>query len=159
MYRIIPFIVLLFTYTALSGDAGIANLLLGSVVAAGVLSLLRPTRRAVNWRQLPGAFAALAVYIVILVRTVILSGIQLARVVIHPDLPINSGIIAIPPECDSEFGRAMSAHAISLAPGELLIEMGADGTMYIHSLDLPATERQTAASQQQRRRLLTRIAN
>lgn len=159
MYRIIPFIVLVFTYTALAGNAGIANLLLGSAIAAGVLNLLRPSRRAVKWGQIPGAFVALAVYIVTLARTVIASGIQIARVVIHPDLPIHSGIIAIDPECDSELGQALSAHAISLAPGELLIEMEKDGTMYIHSLDLPATERQTAASQRQRQRLLTQITD
>jgi multicomponent Na+:H+ antiporter subunit E len=88
---------------------------------------------------------------------VIISGIQVVKIVMHPKLPINPGIIAFAPECHSEIGRALAAHAISLAPGELLIEMARDGTMYIHSLDVEASERLVKASQNVRRDLLKKI--
>jgi multisubunit Na+/H+ antiporter MnhE subunit len=56
-------------------------------------------------------------------------------------------VVAIKPACDHELGQALIAHAISLSPGELLIETGEDGTMYIHSLDVDQTEQVTGKQQ------------
>ena len=157
MHRILPFLVLLFTYLALSTSAGLPNLVLGTMIAIGILWLLRPQRLPVNWRRLPSAFLAMGRYVAALIRNVIRSGIHIAGIVLHPDLPIQSGIIAVPPECDSEVGRALGAHAISLPPGELFIEMDDDGTMYIHSLDVFETEKSVQAGQAYRRELMKRI--
>lgn len=72
----------------------------------------------------------------------------MVRIILHPKLPIKSGIIAIPSTSESELGRALSAHAISLPPGELFVEMDENGTMYIHSLDVDLTEKQAGAAQE-----------
>ena len=72
----------------------------------------------------------------------------MARIILHPKLPIQSGIVGIRAASESELGRALSAHAISLPPGELFVEMGEDGTLYIHSLDVDLTVKQAKASQE-----------
>ena len=157
MHHILPFLIMLFTYLALSTSAGPLNLVLGALIALAIVWLLRPQRLAVNWRQLPSAFLALVRYNATLARNVIKSGVHIAGLVLHPDLPIQSGIIAVPPECDSELGRALGAHAISLPPGELFIEMDDDGTMYIHSLDVFETERSVQRGQAYRRELMKKM--
>ncbi len=157
MHRVLPVLALLLTYLALSASVGIPNFVLGLIIAIGVLGLLRPKRLPVNWARLPSAFFALVKYLIALISNVILSGIQVTRIVLHPKLPIKSGIITVPPECDSEVGRAIGAHAISLPPGELLIEMKEDGTMYIHSLDVFETEQLVMEAQAQRSKLMKKI--
>jgi len=157
MHYIIPFIIVLLTYLALSASVGIPNLISGLLIAAGIMSLLHPRRLLVNWKQLPFAFMALAIYIVTLIRQTVLNGISVARIIVHPDLPLQSGIVAIPAECESELGRALSAHAISLTPGELVVEMDQDGTMFIHSLNVSETEKHGLAEQKHRHGLMKKI--
>lgn len=157
MHRILPFLMLLFTYLALSTSAGLLNLVFGVLIAIGILWLLRPRRLSVNWRQLPSAFLSFGRYVAALTRNVLRSGIHISRIVLHPNLPIQSGIVAVPPECDSELGRALGAHAISLPPGELFVEMDDDGTMYIHSLDVLETEKSVQAGQDYRCELMKKM--
>jgi multicomponent Na+:H+ antiporter subunit E len=85
------------------------------------------------------------------------SGLVAARLVLDPALPVKPGIIAIPSDCDSELATALSAHAITLAPGEMVIEVGKDGTMYVHALDATRAAEYIEDAQQQRRELLRKI--
>ena len=157
MHTIIPIVLLVFTYLALSFNLQVSNIVLGLVIAAGILRLLGVRRRPVNWTSLPLAFTALLTFIGMLGFNVIRSGIQMVMIILHPKLPIKSGIVAIPAGCENEFGLAVSAHAISLPPGELFVELGEDGTLYIHSLDTETTEKQAGAAQKIQGDLLHRI--
>ena len=157
MHRILPFVILMAIYLAFSANLELANILLGVLIVMGIITLLRPRRQPLNWSRIPGAFLALAAYLGILIKNVVLSGIQVTRIVLQPKMPLKAGITTFPPECTSDLGRAIGAHAISLAPGELLIEMDPDGTMYIHSLDVEASEKLVSASQARRRDLLKRV--
>ena len=157
MHTIIPMIVLVFIYLALSANLQFSNLILGILIATGILSLLRFPRQPVKWARLPLAFTALAIFVGMLLYNVIRSGIQMVLIILHPDLPIKSGIVAIRTDCQSELGRAINAHAISLPPGELFVELDENGTMYIHSLDVYLTKKQAEASQRIQGDLLRRI--
>jgi multicomponent Na+:H+ antiporter subunit E len=157
MHTIIPMLVLVGTYLALSANLQFSNILLGFIIAAGILILIRLPRRPVRWMRLPLAFVALVTFIGMLFYNVIRSGIQMVRLILHPKLPIKPGIVAIPAGCQSEFGRAVSAHTISLTPGELFVEIDENGTMYIHSLDVELTEKQAGAAQKIQGDLLHRI--
>ncbi|MCP4623835.1 MAG: Na+/H+ antiporter subunit E [bacterium] len=157
MHTIIPIIFLMFTYLALSNNLQVANIILGFFIAAGILLLLRPPKRPVKWRRLPAALMSAFVYIVVLLYNMFRSGIQVARIILHPKLPIKSGIVGIRAAGKSELGRALSAHAISLPPGELLVEMDEDGTMYIHSLDVDLTVKQAGAAQKYQGDMLKKI--
>ena len=148
MNLIILGLMILFTYLALSTNISLYNVLSGAVITGVILWLIPLRRRPVQVRDIPGGVRALVVYLFLVAKNVLLGGIQVARVVLTPRMPLKSGVVAIKPGCDHELGQALIAHAISLSPGELLIETGEDGTMYIHSLDVYQTEQVTAEQQE-----------
>lgn len=157
MHVVLPVIVLMFTYLALSSNLQLSNVILGFIIAVGILRLIHIPRRPVAWSRLPLAFMALATFMTMLFLNTIRSGIQMVRLILDPKMPINSGIVAIPAGCKSEIGQSISAHTISLPPGELFIEIAEDGMMYIHSLDVSLTDKQAGTTQKIQGDLLKRI--
>jgi len=77
--------------------------------------------------------------------------------VLDPRLPVRPGVIAIPSGTESEWATALSAHAITLSPGAMVMEIGEDGVMYTHTLDADNADESTAELQRLRRNLLERI--
>jgi multicomponent Na+:H+ antiporter subunit E len=144
-------------YVLLTGNASPANLLIGALVAGLVLLLLRPEHRAADLKRVPAAVAALARYVALMFYDLTVSGIQVARIVIDPSLPIRPGIVAIPSEAEGERERALSAHAVTLTPGELVLEIDDDGVMYAHVLDASEPESHLLAAQRLRRDLLSKM--
>lgn len=155
MQMIIPLWVL---YLLLTVNLEISNLIVGLLVAGSIALLLQPSQRKMNWRTLPDALLATVQYILILLWDLALSGVQVARIILL-NQPINPGIIAIPSGCDSELGTALSAHAITVTPGEMVVEISNDGTMYTHCLEVEKAADYMARAQEMRLRLLQRIFN
>lgn len=148
---------LLLVYLALTSNLAWNNLLVGLVVAMGLSWLLRPLPTPFNWRRLPTALLAAARYLLVLLVDLITSGVEVTRIVLDPKLPIQPGVVAIPSGCESELATALSAHAISLTPGELVVEIDDDGVMYTHCLDASRAAEYVAGAQQMRRDLLQKI--
>lgn len=144
-------------YLALTANLELTNLLLGLLIAAGLTLLLRPPRAAFDLRRLPAALLAMGRYLFVVASDAIRSGLNAARLVLDPALPVKPGIIAIPSGCDSELATALSAHAITLAPGEMVVEIGEGGVMYTHALDATQASGYVAEAQQLRRDLLQKI--
>jgi multisubunit Na+/H+ antiporter MnhE subunit len=144
-------------YLVLTSNLEPGNLVLGLLIAVGVAWLLHPDRRNFQVRRVPGAFLAFLRYVLLMIYDMITSAFQIARIVLDPALPIDPGIIAIPSGCDSELATALSAHAITLAPGELVIEIGEDGVMYTHTLTVTQAADYVEDAQRLRRDLLSRI--
>ena len=144
-------------YLALTANLELANLVLGLLIAAGLTALLRPPRATFDLRRLPAAVFALGRYLFLVILNAAKSGLVVARLVLDPALPVNQGIIAIPTGCDSELATALSAHAITLAPGEMVIEIGEGGVMYTHALDATQATEYVAEAQRLRLELLRKI--
>lgn len=144
-------------YLALTSNLQLSNIVMGLLLSVGVMALLRPQLRPLNWRNGGTAVFALLRYIVTLLWELLVSGVQVARLVLNPRLPLRQGIIAIPSGCQSELGTALSAHALTLTPGEMVVEIDADGVMYTHALDVSAAETAVLDAQTQRRDLLAKI--
>ncbi len=157
MHIVLPILILVFTYLALSADVSPANLIIGLLIAGGILAAVRPGRAVIHWRRLPGSLAAVFIYTVRLLYNMFRSGIQMARIILDPKLPLKSGIVAIDSGCESDLGQALSAHATSLPPGELFIEGDANGTLFIHTLDVETTLEQAGAAQKIQRTLINKI--
>jgi multicomponent Na+:H+ antiporter subunit E len=157
MHYLQYFVPLLLIYLALTSDLSLPNILLGLLVSFSVTLLIRPVRRAMPAGRVPGAFLALLEYIFILALDVLKNGLQVARIVLTPSLPIKPGIIAIPSLCATDMGTALSAHAITVSPGELVVEISEDGVMYTHCLDATGSEEKAAEAQRMRVNLLQRI--
>ena len=144
-------------YVALTGNLEWSNLVLGLLIAIGVTVLLQPPRGAYQLRQLPAAVFALVRYLFLVILNAVKSGLVVARLVLDPALPVKQGIIAIPAGCDSELATALSAHAITLAPGEMVIEIGEGGVMYTHALDATLASEYVDEAQRLRIDLLRKI--
>jgi multicomponent Na+:H+ antiporter subunit E len=148
---------LLIIYLALTSNLALNNILLGLLVSTTIAILIRPQRQHYQLHRLPGTLWAVGQYVLILMVDIIKNGLQVARIVLTPSLPIQPGIISIPSQCDTEFGTALSAHAITVSPGELVVEVGEDGTMYTHCLDATNSEQKAAEAQRMRVNLLQKI--
>lgn len=146
---------LFIVYLVLSGNLTIPNLVIGALIAFGVSRLL-PRRKGArsNWKRIPSFAWALVRYIFVIVWDVIKGGITTARIVLSPKMPLKTGIIAIPSGSKSELGTALSAHATTLSPGELVVEMDTEGTMYTHCLNVDNSEVYLADAQALRNNLL-----
>ena len=157
MHYVRTIFILAVIYLALTGNLQLSNIVLGVLVAGLAALLLRPQRGRMELRRLPAAVWATARYIAILIMDVVKSGVTVARIVLDPALPIRPGIIAIGSGCDSELGAALSAHALSITPGELVIGIDEDGVMYTHCLDATHSAEYVAEAQAMRRDLLSKI--
>ncbi len=157
MHYVRTILALLVVYLALTGNLQISNIIVGTLVAAAASLLLRPKPGRVNPRRFPAAAWAAIRYLAIMVADIISSGLAVARIVLNPALPIRPGIIAIPSGCKSELATALSAHALSITPGELVIGISPQGVMYTHCLDATHAAEYAAAAQALRRDLLSKI--
>lgn len=147
-------------YIALTANLQPSNILVGFLISAGIMLLLRQAglRTTIKWRFSAAGIAALFRYILVLVYDLMISGVQVARIVLTPDMPIRQGDIAIPTSCDTEVSQALSAHAITVTPGEMVIEIDEDGTMYTHVLDATQAEEDVLRAQKMREEMLEKIA-
>ncbi|MBK8985988.1 MAG: Na+/H+ antiporter subunit E [Chloroflexi bacterium] len=144
-------------YLTLTSRYQLSNVLVGGLLAVGVVLLLRLRGQDREGMRGLTAVTALAQYVLVLAWELLVSGVQVARIVLDPKLPIQQGIIAIPSGCRTELGTALSAHAITLTPGEMVVEIDDNGVMYTHALDVSQAETAVSAAQKQRKDLLDKI--
>ncbi len=70
----------------------------------------------------------------------VIANLDVAYRVMHPDLPINPGIVMVKTELKHPLGRLMLANAITLTPGTLVVEMTDDGYLFIHWINVISKE-------------------
>jgi len=157
MHYLAVTLLLLFVYLELSFNLEFSNLVVGLFIAGFITFLIRPRSGPIDWGRLPSSIWALVQYLVILAYDLIKSGIVVARLVLTPKMRLRQGIVAISAECDSELSTALSAHAITLTPGELVVEMDDEGVMYTHCLDVTEADKYMAEAQELRKDLLEKI--
>jgi multisubunit Na+/H+ antiporter MnhE subunit len=155
LWFIIPFTAL---YLALTENIALNNIVVGLLISLLVIWLVRPPAVQVVWRGVPTAVVALAQYILILLWDLLLSGIQVAKLILQPEIKLQQGIIPIQTPPQAEIITALSSHAITLTPGELVLESDSDGVMYTHTLDVAASQNHAAAMEARRERLIAKMA-
>jgi multicomponent Na+:H+ antiporter subunit E len=159
MKRVIQLMLPLFVvYLALTSNLEFSNIVVGIIISI-LLSLLIPRAglSPFSLARIPAFIAAGIGYIFVVAWDVIRGGISTARIVLDPSLPLNPGIIAIPSGSKSELGTALSAHAITLSPGELVVAIDAEGVMYTHCLNVDDSQRFIDKAQSMRKNLLSKM--
>lgn len=159
MKRLLQLSIPLFAvYLALTGNLELANIITAVIVAL-IVSLLIPRTELPPFtlQRIPWIILAGLGYIAVVAWDVIRGGISTARIVLDPRLPLNPGIIAIPSGSKSELGTALSAHAITLSPGELVVAIDDDGVMYTHCLNVDDSQRFIDKAQSMRKNLLSKM--
>lgn len=156
--RYMPYILfLMIIYLLLTSNLEWLNIFAGLLVATGITLVLRPQIKRVSWRRVPRAILAMIQYLGIMVYDIFKGGIIVARSVWSRNLDIQPAIIAIPSGCDSELSTALSAHAIGISPGEVVVEIDEYGIMYTHVLDVSHSSEYLEEAQQMRNELLSKI--
>jgi multicomponent Na+:H+ antiporter subunit E len=132
----------------------------GFVVSALIVSLIGTRERATaQLSRLPRQLLSLIVYTILSFIEITRSSFDVARRVLDPKLPLKPGIIAVPTqdEAQDELIAALSAHAITITPGQLAVEFDGAKVMYIHCLDIESAataEREQAARLERLRAIL-----
>lgn len=151
---------LLLVYLALTQQPGenlLPNLVFGFLIAMGVSLFIPAPKEPVDGRRLPTFIIGLLQYALLVVADMFKSAYNVARIVLDPKLPIRPGIVAIDSGCQSELATALSAHAITLTPGEMVVAMDERGVMYIHTLEIDRSDEYAEDAQTLRRNLLSKI--
>ncbi len=144
-------------YLALTANLELSNVVVGVAVGVVVALVLRPKPEPLAISSLPMALFNLVRYVAWLSVDIIRNGIRVARIVLDPKMPIRPGIIAVKSGMKTELGVALNAHAITVTPGEQVVEIAEDGTLYVHCLDVEASAAGMEAAQRARREMLGRI--
>ncbi len=147
---------LFLVYLALTQSLQPSNIVTGVLIGLAVSALIRP-KGGIALAKLPGAIVALVVYTVRLLIDIVKSGITVSGYILDPKLPIQPGIVAIKSHSNNDAITAISAHGITITPGEMVIEIGADGTMYTHCLNAKASGQSGDEAQAGRIKLLEKV--
>jgi multicomponent Na+:H+ antiporter subunit E len=158
MTRIATWLLLSALYLALTQNLAINNLVVAVLLGGLATLLVRPERG----RSFSPAAAASAAwwslrFLAFLIWDVIKCGVTVARIIIDPKLPIRQGIIVVKSGSPNETVTVLSAHGITITPGEQVVGFGEDGAMAVHCLDAVSSGAGADAAQANRRNMLERI--
>jgi multicomponent Na+:H+ antiporter subunit E len=146
-------------WMAITGTVSLGGLLIGYLLGLAILLVLRRLglrpQQGLGLRQLGSAL----VYVGRLLTDVMLSSLQVARIILSPQARLQTGILAVPSgdTRDDQLLAALSAHAINVSPGQLVIDIDEQGTLYVHCLDLTASRPTIEQQQRARLRLLRAV--
>lgn len=133
-------LILALGWTAATGSFSLPNLLLGALIGAAGLYLVRdrvgyPKFWARLWRILSLAW--------LFVCELLISAMRVAALVLRPDMDrhLNPVFIAYPLTVTSPAEITLLANLITLTPGTLSVDVSADNRfLYIHALNLTDRE-------------------
>jgi len=133
--RLLPVSWLTLVWVMLWGTFSVANVLTGVVLALAVTALLPlPTVRLSGRLHVGAAILFALTFAVALVR----ASTQVAVLALRPGDSPRSSIVAVRLRSGSELHLAMTAQAISLTPGSLVVELDPRRSIiYAHVLDAP----------------------
>jgi multicomponent Na+:H+ antiporter subunit E len=122
-------------FLLLTGNRDPGTIILALIGGFVIGRTTHPGIGLLDWRNLPAILAASVRYIVRQLRDLFMSGIQVARLVWRPD-QLRPGVLAISSNFSDAKGVALSAHAITMTPGTVVMELDREGVMYTHCLDI-----------------------
>ncbi|MCM8779285.1 MAG: Na+/H+ antiporter subunit E [Candidatus Omnitrophica bacterium] len=132
--RIILFIFGLLVWLFLSWPPDGQHLLIGILVAlfvsfvTGDMFVKRP-----HLFKHPTRYLWFLYYIPLFIWECIKANIDVARRVIHPDLPLKPGIVKVKTNLKSDTGLTFLANSITLTPGTMSVDIDPEnGFLYIH---------------------------
>lgn len=79
-------------------------------------------------------------YIPVLLWAMLIANLDVVYRVIHPKMPIKPGIVKVKTSLQSDSGRTALANSITLTPGTLTVDISDDGFLYIHWINVRATD-------------------
>ena len=87
----------------------------------------------------PKSFFYTFIYLMIFIKELIVSNIDMAFRVLRPSLPINPGIVKVKTTLKSPMARLILADSITLTPGTFTVDIAGD-YIYIHWIDVKSDD-------------------
>lgn len=132
--RIIFWTLFLFVlWMALSMSLATDNIIIGALISGGVAlfyTLIFKSERDAEWLRPIG----LLEYLFVLIKSLIISNMQISRRILSPKIEITPAIVAVPTRLKSDWKKLLLANSITLTPGTLTLNIKGD-TLYIHIID------------------------
>lgn len=136
MKYIATFIVLFASYIALAGIE-MTELIVGAVVSVVLTVILA---KNVNYKidiKFPiRLIVFIILYLPVFIFELIKANLDIAKRVLSPKIPLNSGFVKVKTDLDGDFGKFTLANSITLTPGTLTVDVD-DNELYIHCVDVP----------------------
>ncbi|MGW4680518.1 Na+/H+ antiporter subunit E [Micromonospora taraxaci] len=124
---------LVLVWNLLWGDVNWANLVGGLLVGGAVLVFYPLPAVSFGGRLRPWALLVFAGRFVVELVT---ASLHIARIAVQPGYRPRGAIIGVRLRVSSDLNLALTAEAVSLVPGTLILEVDRDaGTLYLHVLD------------------------
>ncbi|MEV4122170.1 Na+/H+ antiporter subunit E [Micromonospora sp. NPDC049645] len=124
---------LVLVWNLLWGDINWANLVGGLVVGVAVLIFFPLPAVSFGGRLRPWALLVFAGRFAVELVT---ASLHVARIAVQPGYRPRGAIIAVRLRLSTDLNLALTAEAVSLVPGTLILEVDRDsGTLYLHVLD------------------------
>jgi multicomponent Na+:H+ antiporter subunit E len=135
--RRLPAIVLLTAVYCLAvGSFRPLDLVVGAVVALVAIQLLGVARDPVSLGSFIRRAAAFPAFAFALAREVVVGSVQVALMVVGARSREDAGVVSVPIGERTRSGVAVSAFALTLSPGEVLVKIDWDmGRMLVHTVD------------------------
>ena len=106
--------------------------------------ILKAHDRELNLHPKPLYF--LFVYLPIFLWECVKANLDVAYRVLHPNLPINPGIVKVRTTLESDTALTFLANSITLTPGTLSVDIDKDkGVLYVHWIDVKAKDVESAS--------------
>jgi len=111
-----------------------AQILAGALVAALAAIFVRPLLPAGFTGPGPAAILRFLLFVPVFLVEMVKANFQIARVVLHPALPMRPRLLTAKTELTSDVGRTLLANAITLTPGTLTVDAEGD-ELLIHCVN------------------------
>ncbi len=140
------FFTLLLFWMLLNGSLATEVLTIGAIASALIAIFFRGN---LAWfselRLTPKALLTTVSYVFFYMKELVKSNVNVAAIVLSPELPLNPGIVKVRTKLKNPMGRMLLANSITLTPGTLTVDMDGEW-LYIHwvSVDSPNIEVATA---------------
>ncbi|AVA20815.1 Na+/H+ antiporter subunit E [Rhizobium sp. LEGMi198b] len=126
-------LLLAIVWVAITGSASFLNLVLGFVLSALALAMIRESHGGVLYLERLRRILAL---LLLFLRELAKSAWAVAVTVMSPKMDVKPGIFAFPLTVDRDFEITLLANLITLTPGTLSVDVSDDRkTLYVHALD------------------------
>jgi multicomponent Na+:H+ antiporter subunit E len=143
---IIRVLLLTLIWVALQGSLSLGNVLLGLVFGVAILRVSRPLfddRDPSEGGQASGGMRPLRrlwrvlVLLVVFLRELVVSALQVARYTLQPTLQIRPAIVEYPLDVQTPREITVLANLISLTPGTLSLDVSPDSKyLYVHAISV-----------------------
>jgi len=142
--RLFQFLLTFLVWWALTWTTDLLTVIIGVIVAAVVvlfLSDLFPSNIALLFS--PRRLFWFLVYILYFFYFVFKANLDVLYRVLHPDLPINPGIVKVRTTLTTDLGKTILANSITLTPGTLTVDIEGE-YLYVHWINVISKDIESA---------------